>query len=240
MMGLKGMGILNYQSSYLSGEKHFINKLKRIKGNKIIFDVGANVGNYSKLILKKIKDVSIYAIEPNSISFMKLDKNILSKQVSKYNFGFSDHSGASLMYDDKNNPGSSHASLHSGVFTDLESKPFTEQTIQLTTIDQFVEDNKISKITLLKIDTEGNEYNVLKGADETLKKGIIDIIQFEFTEMNLFSRHFFNDFYELLIKDYKIYRLLPNSFLEIKNYHPPVCELFAFQNLIAIKRDLDL
>ncbi len=146
----------------------------------------------------------------------------------------------SLLYDDKNNPGSSHASLHSGVFTDLESKPFTEQTIQLTTIDQFVDDNNISKITLLKIDTEGNEYNVLKGAEESIKKGIIDIIQFEFTEMNLFSRHFFNDFYELLIKDYKIYRLLPNSLLEIKNYHPPVCELFAFQNLIAIKRDVDL
>lgn len=63
-MGLKGMGILNYQSSYLSGEKHFINKLKRIKGNKIIFDVGANVGNYSKLILRNINDVSIYAFEP--------------------------------------------------------------------------------------------------------------------------------------------------------------------------------
>ena len=144
-MGLKGMGILNYQSSYLSGEKHFINKLKRIQGNKIIFDVGANVGNYSKLILRNIKDVSIYAFEPNSISFKKLDKNISSKQVSKYNFGFSSHSGSSLMYDDKNNPGSSHASLHSGVFTDLESKPFTEHTLQLTTIDEFVIENNFNE-----------------------------------------------------------------------------------------------
>jgi hypothetical protein len=42
---------------------------------------------------------------------------------------------------------------------------------------------------------------------EALKKGIIEIIHFEFNEMNIFSRTFFKDFYDLL-EDYQLFRVL--------------------------------
>ncbi len=238
--GIKGMGILNYQNSYLSGEKLLIHKLKKLNGEKTIFDVGANIGNYSNLILNHIRDVTIYAFEPHPVSFKQLQKKIVSNRVKKYNHGFSDEVGTTIIFDYKDQAGSSHASLYPEVFTDLRKEPYTTHSVSISTIDEFVEKNKIAGITLLKIDTEGNEYKVLKGAERAIKNDKIDLIQFEFSEMNLISRNFFYDYYKLLKDDFTIYRLLPNSLLEIKEYRPNVCEIFAFQNIIAVRKGFQI
>jgi len=54
--------------------------------------------------------------------------------------------------------------------------------------------------------------------------------------MNVSSRAFFRDFWRLL-ENYQFYRLLPNHMLEIKNYSPLSCEIFAYQNIVAILKD---
>ena len=69
--------------------------------------------------------------------------------------------------------------------------------------------NNIDKIDLLKLDTEGSEYEVLLGGRKMLLNNKIKTIFFEFNEMNVFSRVFFRDFYKLL-KNYKIY---PRKFI---------------------------
>lgn len=89
---------------------------------------------------------------------------------------------------------------------------------------------------LLKIDTEGNELAVLHGAQNALKNGKIEMVHFEFNEMNVISRVFFRDFWNLLHPlGFQFYRLLPNSAFEITRYSPVDCEIFAFQNIIASK-----
>jgi len=93
------------------------------------------------------------------------------------------------------------------------------------------------KFDLLKIDTEGNEYKILRGAQKALSEGRIKAIQFEFSGINVVSRAFFKDFYDLLSPKYILYRLLPNSFLPIKKYDEFLfLELFAYQNFIAIRK----
>jgi len=74
---------------------------------------------------------------------------------------------------------------------------------------------------------------VLRGGIKTLKKKKIKAIHFEFNEMNVVSRCFFRDFWKIL-DQYKFYRLLPNGMLEIRNYTPLSCEIFAYQNIVAI------
>ena len=49
----------------------------------------------------------------------------------------------------------------------------------VSTVDKVVAENKITNIFLLKIDTEGGELNVIKGAVEALRMGIIKNIQLE-------------------------------------------------------------
>jgi hypothetical protein len=91
----------------------------------------------------------------------------------------------------------------------------------------------------MKIDTEGSEYEILKGARTMLSKNSIKIIQFEFNEMNVYSRVFFKDFVDLL-KNYKLYRLMSHGLFPIKSYSPKLHEIFAFQNIVAINKSAKL
>ncbi len=91
---------------------------------------------------------------------------------------------------------------------------------------------KIKEVKFLKIDTEGNELNVLLGAAQLLKEKRIETIQFEFNEMNTVSRVFFRDFQELL-PDHAFYRLLPAGLLPLEKNSPMTNEIFGYQNIIA-------
>ena len=95
----------------------------------------------------------------------------------------------------------------------------------------------VQVIDLLKIDTEGNEFNVLLGCKEFLKNRQVKAIHFEFNEMNIVSKVSFKDFWDLL-SDYNFYRILPGGgLLPIKNYSPIMCEIYAFQNIVAILKE---
>ena len=85
---------------------------------------------------------------------------------------------------------------------------------------------------LLKIDTEGHELEVLKGFEPYIRQNKVDLIHFEFNEMNVASRVFFKDFWEFL-PNYDFYRMLQDGLIPIKNYNPVYCEIFAYQNIVA-------
>jgi len=103
-------------------------------------------------------------------------------------------------------------------------------------LDDFTEKEKITYIDFLKIDTEGNELAVLLGASNLLEHKKIGCIHFEFNEMNIISRVFFRDFRKTLC-NYDLYRLLPNGLLPICD-SPVLNELFAYQNVIALPKNL--
>lgn len=69
-----------------------------------------------------------------------------------------------------------------------------------------------------------------------MRTGKIKAIQFEFNIMNIASKSYFLDFWKIL-SDYKFYRLLPNGMVKIEQYKPWYCEIFAFQNIVAILRE---
>ena len=88
----------------------------------------------------------------------------------------------------------------------------------------------------MKIDTEGNELEVIRGCAKSIALGKIKIIHFEFNEMNIAARVFFKDFWDIL-SEYDFYRLLPNGMMRIKKYDPLFCEIFAYQNIVAIYKN---
>jgi len=233
-----GLGIGNYTNHLISGEKYFISRLvisnKLKKG--VIFDIGANKGDYSKFIRNNNVDIPIYAFEPHPTTFKVLMESTLHlNDFHIINKGLGVTKKNSKIYDYKNNEGSQHASLYKDVIEKIHNSEAKETNIEIITIDEFVEENKIVEISLLKIDTEGNELDVLLGAKKSLGKGLVNIIQFEFNSMNVISRTYLKDFINLL-PDYKFYRLLPFELLPINNYNELNHELFGFQNIIAIKK----
>jgi FkbM family methyltransferase len=235
-LSLGGLGVLNYKNSRVSGEKYFLKNYLSGKSG-VVIDVGANEGNYTSEAIEINRNLKVFSFEPHPLTFAKLERNLEKfKNAITINKGMSSIAGRLNLYDYPNEDGSSHASLFEGVIKDIHRSPkAVSHEVDLITLDQFLIANKIEEVLLLKIDTEGNELEVLKGALTAIKNKKIKAIHFEFNEMNVISRSFFKDFWPLL-KDYDVYRLLPNEMLELKNYNPLMCEIFAYQNIVAIMK----
>jgi hypothetical protein len=128
--------------------------------------------------------------------------------------------------------------LYRGVIEELRQRPTAAVAVERTTLDLFGAANGIDAIDLLKIDTEGHEWEVLQGARGYLSRGTVAAIQFEFNEMNMLSRVFFRDFYNLLMPDFRMFRLTPRGVIEYGDYQASWMELFSYQNIVCLRRDL--
>lgn len=216
--------------------KYIMDKL----GDKLIvvFDVGANMGEYTlaTLNIAKNNNIVIYAFEPSSETFSSLEKNLQQlnlkerEKVKIFPIGFGANKQEVNLYS------SGHGSSLASVYR-LENPiaPFEDdytEIIFLNTIDEFCQENNIAEIDFLKIDIEGHEMAALSGAMSMIKYKKIKFIQFEFGECHIDSKTFFRDFYNLLNKDYKLYRVLPNGLREIFKYSTDL-EVFGTINYLA-------
>lgn len=240
LLSLNGLGILNYKSPEISGELSFLKKMvPALKSDSVILDVGANVGGYSNLIREYNKQVQIYAFEPHYKTFENLQKNAVKNQYKALNLACGEKRAKLELYDYEERDGSSHASLYKEAIVELRQSKIVSHAVDVIDLDSFLFERNIEKVSLLKLDVEGNEYRVLQGLKKAIDQGKIEVIHFEFNEMNIFSRVFFKDFQDLL-KDYRLFRMLPNHLLPLDTYSPLLCEIFAYQNIVACHKNSHL
>jgi len=239
-LSLRGLGVLNWENDSVSGERYLIKKVlpKVIEtDNPLFFDVGANIGDYSSALLRCFPKASIHAFEPHPKSFLHLKERMNSGNLKAHNIALGEDGGKSILYDRADLDGSMHASLHEAVISEILKKEIAAFEIEVETLDNFVERECISYIDFMKIDTEGNELAILKGASRMIEQGNIGCIHFEFNEMNIVSRVFFRDFRKIL-KNHEFFRLLPSGLLPLgksPNARAYVEEeLFAYQNIFAV------
>lgn len=228
---LSGMGIMNFESDAISGESNFLNKV--LKGQKgVVVDVGANVGRYSAQVLDISDGIEVYAFEPHPINFKELCEAVNSERFHPYNCAVGESDGELQLFDYDSAKGSSHASLYKDVIEGIHGHSAVSLSVQVYSLGEFLSSAGIDRVQLLKIDTEGNELSVLKGVESYIASKKIDVIHFEFNEMNVSSRVFFRDFWKIL-QGYDVYRLLPRGMVKIDRYNPLYCEIFAYQNIVA-------
>ena len=200
----------------------------------IVFDIGANVGDYTRTFLSIFgTDCHIYAFEPSAKTFDMLRTNVRSPAVNCFNLGFSNMPGQCALYCDPADSTIASIYLRDGEeygyhFTQME-------TVQLETLDRFCEANNIDRIDFLKMDVEGHELRTLQGSQNLLKSGAIDVIQFEFGPCNIDSRTYFRDLYQLLRGRYDIYRVCQDGLYLIQSY-THLLEVFRASNFIAKRR----
>lgn len=235
-------GILKYKNNNVSGEKYVIESVlkKYFPDEEVtIFDVGAHIGNYSKEIKQAFPYSKIYAFEPNIYAFKSLDDRLSGTDIERFCVGLSSSTSKQEMYIFASKKQSQLTSLYKKVLSDLHrADEILEIEIETISLDEFCEKRKIEKINFLKIDTEGHELEVIIGAKKMISAGKIEIIQFEFNEMNVVSRVFLKDFYDELI-DYNIYRIDSSRLIPLFDYSSSN-EIFQFQNFLAIKKSLEL
>ncbi|MBD3563192.1 FkbM family methyltransferase, partial [Planktothrix sp. FACHB-1355] len=147
---------------------------------KTIFDVGANKGQTTLDYRRKFPEAKIFAFEPVSKSFEAFKANVgVDSKVFCFNLALGEETKQEKMLV-KGTSGSN--SIYSASKVNNQTEQSLE-TVNLITLDQFMEENehKIDRIDLLKIDTEGYECQVLRGAKATLQSEKILYIFIEVT-----------------------------------------------------------
>jgi FkbM family methyltransferase len=146
--------------------------------NNIVFDVGANTGQSSLKFLKTYPDSKIYAFEPIPATFTELKANVSSfPNVNIYQLGLGDKVEKKEIYLYRDSVLSSCVSNSPWRSAD---DSIGSITLEIDTLDRFCLEQQIDYIDLLKVDTEGFDLNVLKGAQGFLERQAIDFIYFEF------------------------------------------------------------
>jgi FkbM family methyltransferase len=230
-------------NTYLSGEEHLINNILfdiLKKESLLVFDVGANVGDYAKQVLERFKNCTIHCFEPVPQNFKALTSNIQASNVFCHNIGFGSEDGTLTLYMGDADTACAMATAYQdtikNIFT-FAGEINRSVNCQLTTLDNFCKENNINEIDFLKIDVEGHELKVLRGAIKTIEENKIKVIQFEFNEFNIFSKSFLWDFYEAL-PNYDFYRIHPQNKLYPLGEYTPVNEIFLYQNILAVNKSL--
>jgi FkbM family methyltransferase len=234
-LSLSGMGILNYENDKVTGERHFLRStlVSMSHASPCVVDVGANKGAYAARVSEINPQVRVLAFEPHPLTFKALQESV-PDNVKTFNKAVGAAEGELELFDYCDADGSEHASIYKDVIESIHGRKSLSHTVEMVTLDAILKAENIARVDLLKIDTEGNELDVLRGAIEHISGGKIDVIHFEFNEMSVISRTFFKDIWDFL-DGYDFYRLLPAGMYRLEKYEPLFCELFAFQNVVAIR-----
>ena len=139
----------------------------------IVFDVGANVGTIA-LPLSKISK-KVYAFEPDSDIFTKLQYNVeLNSEIKNIiivPLALTNNSSKNKVEFYKRASRDGNCMVNSGI-SGLKKMPFniiSTSSVYCSTIDDFMKDENIQCIDFIKIDVEGSEYDVLKGAVKAIE-----------------------------------------------------------------------
>jgi len=214
--------------------------IKFLKNNNLInigvfFDVGAHKGESINLFLKELIVKKIISFEASSINFEFLKKNkghyikkypntkilieniALGSENKKIFFNQFDESSSSTF-----NNINKHSKYFKRKFNLLnffdKSEIYKSFEVKIQTLDQYMEINNLKRINFIKIDTEGYEYEILKGLKNKIR--YVDIIMFEHHYNDMIKKNYtFTDINALL----KI-----NSFVQIYKSKMPFRKTFEY------------
>jgi FkbM family methyltransferase len=218
------------------------NRLSTNKKNKdfVCLDIGGNIGAYAKKCieiahdeLKNERNLKWISFEPAPITF-EMCKQTLSPfkdaevvQVAASNtIGHAKFKVASAKYIGTNRLLADHEDITNE--TDSNSIDVT-----VTTLDQFIQERGIDHVDFLKIDAEGFDLEVIKGAIESIKKNMIEHIQFEYGFST--NPHFLKEYTDILSPYYDLYRILPSGMRKLNAYNPDI-EIALGINYLCIRK----
>jgi len=234
---LKRLGVNVSANSRHNGELRLLKEIASAglcEGETVLFDVGANKGGYTELLMTAFPNPIVHAFEPGPDAFRELDaRHGNNPKVHLNNVGCSSSSGALTLYSDY--PGSSLASIYQRNLEHVGVSLSHAGSVSVITIDEYCEARGIRRIAFLKIDVEGHELEVIKGAQRIMAKDCVDMIQLEFGGCNIDSRTYMKDFWLLLSNRYDFFRITPHGLSPIERY-TEAQELFGYQNIFLIRK----
>lgn len=172
-------------------------KTKKDIFNSTVLDIGANIGNHSLYFSSCFSKCISFEPNPRTFSVLEINSRLVDN-IIPMNIGLSDKKGIAPLYTNFQNVGASSLS------GDWNAAVDSSCDIQLDRLDDVID--KGEKIGLIKMDVEGHEWFVLKGAEKVIKDNK-PIIIFEHNTaeednnmdvINLLNSYGYHDFYEVV------------------------------------------
>lgn len=187
ILGKYDLRVYSIPKTNLTGFE-FWNDLKLIvrKDDPVCLDVGANTGQTIRELRRWFSSPKIFAFEPATDTFASLSKNFLASEVQLYPYALGEGLGREEFINYENSTLSSFLELSANQSNRFRnSKIGSREIVEVRTVDWFVTQEDLAVIDLLKIDTQGCDLEVLRGAENSLARGIIGTIMLElnFIEM---------------------------------------------------------
>ncbi len=208
------------------GSNPFLDQKKLIGDVKdaIVFDVGAHHGESALLYNSLFNNGNIFSFEPFKESY-----KVLCNKVNKYDNIFTFNLALGNTIGNVN----FHSNRFSATNSILPTHPDASQSwgnsletikevkVEISTIDNFIERNDIKKIDILKIDTQGTEYDVIEGALQSIQQNKIRLIYLEIITKHIYqNQRFFDEILYLLrvngFELFNIYNLSRSKFGDLR------------------------
>jgi FkbM family methyltransferase len=197
---------------------------------KVVLDVGANDGDWALLALNTVPWAEIHCFEiATSTAAILRERTKNLPKIHVHPFGLAEASRPVTVFHYPTN------SQLTSIVAYPHGLPHSPIFGRVLPGDTFVTAQSFARINLLKIDVEGSEPDVLRGFTRTLRAGRIDVIQFEYGQVNLLTGFLLRDFYKFLEQfDFVIGRLYPN-YVDFRPYDIAQ-EDFRGPNFVAVRR----
>lgn len=197
-----------------------------------VIDAGANTGDYTAAVLREAdarsRPVTVHALEPSARSAERLRTRFAGDaRVHIVQAAVGNRTGNALLYGGES--GSTQASLISREI--LAGAGAIDVT--MLRLEDYLRDQAIDFVHLLKLDVEGFELAALEGLGPRLHPDVVDVIQFEYGGTTLEARASLRDFYRRLSEaGYSMAKLFPNA-VEVRSYDPGM-DHYAYSNFTAL------
>ena len=153
-------------------------------GSVTAFDVGANVGQTAHKLLQVFPTISIHAFEPSPSTFSELSQAFAGcNNVTLNNCGVGSQKSEMDFIENTFSDMSSFLEPGPQIWGDVKQRV----KVPVITVDDYSVEKRIEHIHLLKIDTQGFEFEVIKGAAGMLAEGRIDLVLTEITFGQLYE-----------------------------------------------------
>jgi len=239
---LHARGYQNHGSSEKTGEKYFLKALKNLD-IQVALDIGANVGEYSRLLIDEL-NCKVIAFEPMDYGCKELSRVKLNhpEKLNFFQIALSDKDESKEISYSKG-LGELATLVESNMELNFVSNQNTEKMlIQASRLDsiQQVYPELFPRVDFIKIDVEGHEYAVITGANETISKFKPKLIQIEFNIYNLFAEISLLKIAKLL-PDYSLFQLLPGKAgLAERDPRDPLTNLCYYSNFVFALKGLKI
>lgn len=210
------------------------NVLAGVDRNKvsILLDIGAHKGIWSEtavaLLMSNNIPGHVHAFEPASFLFSRLLEKFKGSELAlMHNMAMSNLSGEAEFFVVSELGGTNSLTRLDGT---------TIEKVRTLSLDEFLHIEQIEHVQLVKSDTEGHDLKVLMGASESLRKGLIDVWQFEYNHRWIRERSYIKDVFDFIAdKPYTLGKLYENGIETYDMWHPEL-EHFFESNYVLIRK----